>query len=436
MLTAVERDDPERDRRIDRLAEDLDLLGASTRACAEAGLPGREQAVAYCLVVLADKDARQDTERERTLDVNAPDAAERVAYWAATVARTMKHSQALHIAIQEEAKDYRYTKLQGLLKRSIPARQDDVLDAVGDWIIDVLRATRPIDEMTLDTARHQPPPGNAYVFRQPLTAWIGTVAKRKRPVGAGPLPPDGPPPRSDAPEPGDVVGKTILENNADALSLLTANITHLRTARTLMAEALGLTGQWKRTLDGMLPATDADERVLARVRNALTRVADLLALEARALTGMLAYVILAMRAAPGLQHVVVASLRLEAIDRGAIDDIAARMRALLDDPAHPHANLVRRTEMAPRPPVTGTRAKALDELTGAPTSRRRRALAPVARLLDTLPPTVPDVAAISQLTGSSLSLVGTYRNNASAELEAIDTDYSRVYRRYAMGPRA
>ena len=428
MITTVDRDRPERDRRIDRLVHDLDLLGTCARACAAAGIPDRIQAVAYCLVAIADKDARPGAaERERPLDVDAPEAAARLAHWAEAVARHMAHWAPTYATIQDEAADYAIGTLRGFVRRSVAHGRADVVDEAAGWVLEVLDGTPPLDEMTLATVRELPPPGNAYVFRWPLSWWIGTIARRR--TSSKPPPPPPPPP-----EPEDIVDTIADTHRKDALAVLADHVALLDETRALLADALALADAWDRRLAAVVPANDEDARALVRVRAALLYEADQLALERRSMNGMLAYVLLAMRVAPRLQHVAVLSLRDAAIDRGAIDDMTARMRALIDDAGHPSPLLLERTRAAPKP-VTKSRADALARLRDQP-KRRARELAPVAEMLGGLPPTVAGLAEIVTITDDGMAQVTTYRHATSQELRVIDTGYDRVFRRYAMGSRA
>jgi hypothetical protein len=443
MITAVKREHAVREARIDRLVGPLRLLDVCRAACAAAGLEDdRAQVISYCIVAIADKDASAGaSERERPLDLDAADAQERLAYWAQRVARNLRDWAQDFTAIQTEFDQHRITTLRRHISRYVPGRQDDAIDVIADWAGVVLAGTPPIEDLTLEEVRDEPPPGNAYIFRHPLPNWLAVLARRGRPWNMESTDVEGDeighrPATGDRQE-DDVLVEAIAEADQERDDLLTevvARIAAMRATRALLADVL----ERAMALEGALaavPPGDADHAdLLVRVRAALAYEADLLSLERRAMTGMLAYLVFAMRAAPKLQQVAVLSLRHAEIDGDAVADMATRMRALIDDGGHPTQRLLAQAEAAGIG-VKRTRVDAIRVLREAPT-RRDVELAPVVRLFDELPAVVADLAEIGRLTNGRPSTTSTYRSAASAELGAVDRVYDRVFRRYAMGDRA
>jgi len=161
-------------------------------------------------------------------------------------------------------------------------------------------------------------------------------------------------------------------------------------------------------------------------------VADELRRERAALTPMLSYLVLAMRSAPQILHVSVLSLRMEGIDPAAIDAMARTMRTILVDDRHPTPKLIQKTRAAVDHGVSRARAKALEEL-DAEGRRRAEILAPVAQLLNGLPPVVRDIDDIAAITGSRANIVRQNRHAVGAELGTVDSWFARVFRRYTIG---
>ena len=443
MLTAVERDPTLRKARIDRLVDEFALLETCRAACATAGLAaGREQAVAYCVVAMADKDASSGgSERERRLDLDAADVRDHLTYWAERVARNLQRWEEDFTAIQDELDQHRITTLRRHIARYVPGRQGDAIDVIADWAGVVLAGTPPIEDLTLEEVRTEPPPGNAYIFRHPLPQWLAVLARRRRPWDMSPFEPGdeepGHPAATGARREDDVLVEAIAgagQERDDVLAVVVDRIATMRETRALLADVLERAMALEDRLAAVAPADARHADQIVRVRAALAYEADHLALERRAMTGMLAYLVFAMRAAPKLQHVAVLSLRHAEIDRDAVADMAARMHALIADDGHPTRRLLSEIEAAGKA-LKGTRSKAIRVLRDTP-ARRGAELAPVACLLEALPAVVANVAEIERLTGGKPSTVTTYRNAVSSELGAVDHVYDRVFRRYAMGRRA
>jgi hypothetical protein len=178
----------------------------------------------------------------------------------------------------------------------------------------------------------------------------------------------------------------------------------------------------------------------AQIKPQLVGVIDDLVAERRAMTGMLAFIALAMRHAAELQCVTAVSLRLAKNDPAAVAELTARMRALVEDDQHPTPMLVAQTRAASFTDAR-SRVAAMESLRAATPADRAATLAPVARMLDALPESVTDLRSIADAATSTMrapsqppisyEVVRTYRGNALTELGAVDVQYEAVYGRYA-----
>lgn len=433
---AEDEDFRRRDRLVRRLVEEHGLEALVAAACANAGIEGREQQVAYCLVVLIGKDdparssAGAPPRKRIRLDPEAAGFAERLAEWAATVAANLRGSAEAYARIHDEADRYEIATLRRLI-RVHP--DDDVIDRLSDELGAVITGGPRLEEMSLERARGDAPAGGQYAFQTPLPRWLATAARRRAPRqakppdgdGAGKAPGGGP----DVPSELELGGKLA----AEALQELIGRVAELAETRGLIAEALERADELEAGLARVTPVREEDRARFVRLRAELVYVADELRRRGLAMVGMLAYVVLAMRTSTNLQRVAVLSLRLAAIDCAAIDGMAAAMRAIIRDEAQPTPRLVTLTRWATdRRAVPTARAKALDALRAAP-DRRADALGPVARMLDELPPIVAGVEVIAAVTRTSSGSVATYRHAAAAELAAVDAGFGSEFRRYAMG---
>jgi hypothetical protein len=453
MLTTVERTPPERGALIDRLVGDFGLLQLAAAVCAEADVPGREQQVAYCVAVLVGKadPARRKkgapAERTYRLDLDADDFAERLASWAERIAHNLGAWAEAIEAIQAEADRYEITTLRGLIYTH---RADDLIDRVADALLPVLADGPPPGRMSLDLLREEEPGGGDYVFQTPLPRWLATAGRRKVPardtdmideedVEAAPhdavrRPRGGGGAALDQAVVDEIVAEGELAEGT--LKRLVDTVAALSETRELLASVIERVDRWEADVARMRPSSESAAERLARLRAALTYEADALRREQGAVTGMLAFLTLSMRKSPKQQRVAVLYLRLEAIDPAAVDTLAARMRALIEDDGHPTPMLLAKTvDAAERGAVPGSRVTALEVLrrTAVP---RTVELAPVSHMLDALPATVRGrtaITAIAALVGSSETTVSTNGHAATVELAAIDPLYGAVFRRFAIG---
>lgn len=423
----------ERDSLVTRLVDEFGLLRVVADACTRAGVPGCEQMVAYCLVVLVGKDdpARRSStgvvKRTYLLDPDAHDFAHQLAYWAGTIAGHLRRWAPAYEAIHEEADRYEIRTLRRLIRTD---RGDDVVDRLADELAVVLTGGPRLDEMSLDHAREAEPAPGEYAFQRPLSRWVATAVGRKLEWYADPLDD-----RADELPGGDVRDdlEEVGELGDEVARALVARVAALGETRGLLAAAIARADEFEVGLARQRPTRDEDAAALVRVRADLVHVADELRREQRALTGMLAYVVLAMRSAPQLQRVTVLSLRVDTIEQAVIDAMAAAMRAIIDDELQPAPALVEKTrKVADRRLISRSRATALEELRAAP-DRRGAALAPVARQLDDLPAIVADISSIAGFEQTKVSIVTTDRSAAAKELTTVDTLFGRAFRRYAMG---
>ena len=431
-----------RDRLVTTLVERFDLPAVAAEACRRAGTPDRADAVAYCLVVLTDKpdparsSAGEPAKRTYELDMEADDFAERLRAWAQTIAANLRDAAGDYEAIHDEFDRYEIATLRSLVRLRTA---DDVIVAIADKLVAVLTGGQRLEDMTLELALESEPFGAEYVFQTPLRQWIATSAKRMVAPDTDPL---------------DVHEETIIgrtehderseyereidvrgELDLDVYRELVDRVARLADTKNLLPDVIE---RVERGLDRDAArsrlASGPDTTLFARVRAELTHVCDELRTEQRAFGAMLAYIVLAMRSAPGLQGVTILSLRLAWLERAVIDHIAARMRAVIGDPRQPTPVLIGQTRSAAKDRgVSARRVRALEGLGQAPDDRGRE-LRPVVALLAALPATVDDVAAIGAALPKPMaaSTVTTTRGDAVTELTAVDVWFGRAFRRYAM----
>jgi hypothetical protein len=414
--------------------DELELLAAARDACGRAGIAGREQAVAYCLVVLRGKadplraTAQGAAGRTYELDAGAEDYAERLRWWAETIAGNLRDWAPAYDAIHDELDLYEITTLRSLIRlRSA----DDVIDAIADKLAMVLSTGPRVEDMTIELAHELVHAGAEYVFQSPLSRWVATAVNRAAPWDTDPIGA-----REEA-----LAGWTDVEREIEqreelhrnAYEQLVGRVARLADTRILLTEAIENIERLDRVAAGSRLASASDVTLFARLRAELAHVADELGREQRAFGGMLAYVVLAMRMAPGLQGVAILSLRVASLERAVVDHIAGRMRTLLSEEQQPAPKLIQQTRDA-TPPLSRHRLKALEILRDAPQTRAAE-LRPVGRLLDALPATVANVAAIGPALPKPISEsnVATSRGHAVRELGAVDVWFERAFRRYAMG---
>lgn len=428
-----------RDRLVTTLVSDFDLLGVTAEACRNAGIPNREQQVAYCLVVLSDKrdpvrsSALRPASRTYELDIAADCFADRLGSWAATIARNMRDWSTVYEAIHREFDRYEIATLRSLIRVSAG---DDVIVSIADKLGAVISGGQRLEDMTVDLARQLPRTGADYVFQSPLPRWVTTSAKRATPWATDPIEPHE---EEIAGSHGwtEVVRELELrdELDHDIYRQLVERVGGLADTRGLLPAAIEHVDTLDRAAARSRLASAADISLLHRLRAELAHVTDELLKEQRAFGGMLAYIVLAMRSAPRLQGVTILSLRVASLERPVIDYIAAMMRAVIDDEQQPTPALISKVQEARQAGVSRNRAKAIERLRDAPDARAAE-LAAVVRLLETLPPTVGDIAAIGSALPNAISAsnVATTRGHAITELIAVDVWFGRVFRRYATGP--
>jgi hypothetical protein len=428
---AVDHEPREHHRLVSRLV-DADLGAIAARACARAGIDGRDEQVAYCLIVLASKPdpprRSPDGTVKRTycLDPEDDGFRDRLSEWADTVARNLRDWGGTYEAIHDDADRYQI----GTLRRLIRSRQgNDVIDVLADGLVAVLAHGPRLEEMSIEHARELEPSPAQYAFQTPLPQWVRTAARRRSPRDTDELDARAEQQRvADVLDDLDSAAHVADEGERAWIEAVAA----LAETRGLLADRIERVDAFELDLARRQGASPDVAAAFVRIRAELARVADELREERRALTPMLAYVVLAMRSATQLMHVTVLSLRMESIDQSAIDAMSATMLAILADEYQPTPALIRKTRSATEAGVSRSRAKALDELRDVG-ARRPVILAPVARLLGAQPPVVADVGAIAAATGSRPNIVRQNRHAAGTELGMVDPWFARVFRRYAMG---
>jgi hypothetical protein len=414
-----------RERLIDALVEQHGLRRLAADACARAGISGREQQLSYCVAVLAQK---KDAARRYNLRLDADDFPERLAERADEIAGHLHDWAAVHEAIQDEFDRSEITTLRSYVQ-TWPG--DDVIDHISDRLVDILGAGPRAEEMTIELAYEEEPAGAEYVFQSPLDAWIRKSARPDMPWQARPLDEH----RLEAA--GDDLLEQVEHSDAQSeeiLRLLVKGVAERFEARALLADLIERADRFELEIARMRPASATHTVLLGRLRAAIADIADRLRAEQRAFRDMLAYVVLAMGGAPKLQGVTILSLRATSIERTAVETMGQLMRAMLSDERQPTPSLVLRTRAAARLGVSSRRASALERLRDAP-RRRASALAPVARMLDELPPLVTDNASIAAALPepSEPHIVAVNRSTVAKELYTVDRWLGHVFRRYAMG---
>lgn len=424
---------------VDQLVHEYDLLGVAASACAAAGIHGHDEVVAYCLVALVLKrDPVHDRRRRYRLDVGADDFPERLRHWAREVAGNLVRWAETYDAIQDEADRHDITTLRRFVRTHWA---DDHIDEVASRLMTVLGAVPSTADMTLDCMRDDPPPGNAYVFQTALSAWVATAGPRVVPVRVtDPIEryAESLAPKSDV---GEGAFDEVLEAEAamaeEDLQARLARVARLAQTRALLAHVIDRADRWEAELAARRSERREDGDLLVRLRAALLYVADRLRREQAAVTGMLAFLVLAMRPAAVQQEVAVLSLQVRTIDGEAVADLRRRMHEILEDVRHPSPLLVDRTRSAvQRDGMARSRLSALEILRDGSRPRDTE-LGPVAERLARLPAVVEDNAAIAEIVAAgNTNVVKAHRSQAAKELAAIDDLYGAVFRRYAMGRAA
>jgi hypothetical protein len=429
----------QRDKLVTDLIETYDVRRVASHACREAGIAGSEEQVGFCLVVLcqkADPYRRsrrvEQPERRYELDLGAADFADRLARWAAEVARNLSRWREAYEAIHDEFDEYEISTLSKLVQVGYASRDDDVRAGIAQKLARNLATGSRVDDMSLDYARRFQPLGSEYVFQTSLRQWVRTVATR-----------DG----------GQLARAESLDEHTHAAAAQTdqldrrrtegeeifreliRHVARLRDTRELLSEALGRAYRQEELAAALRLSRVEDSAMLVRMRAEMAHVCDELKPESRAFPAMLAYVTLAMGRAPKRQRVTTLSLRSDRLQRDVVEWITARMRAAIDDASQPSWGLIEKTRRANRDRVPLNRLAELERLalSREQPSERASQLRAVTELLSQLPASVSGVAAIAAEMGEKPGTIATVRGQAAAELGTVDPMFARSFRRYAMG---
>jgi hypothetical protein len=410
-----------------RLSREFSLRDVASAAARDARIEARAEQVAYCLAALVRKarHARAGAFAEE-LRLERPDFEHQLTRWAATVAANLKRWGDDYEAVHDEFDRAETTTLKGLVR---VRAADDVIDAHAVALAEIVAGGVRLREMALDALCDEPPASNAYLFTGSLGGWATRAIKNRRPLDARGLDDERDRPRDAGPD-------EELEDAEREGSLMVRDLKHavarLAATRGLLDEAIEPIERLERVVSARGRPSGVDAAEFGGLRTYLLDLIDRLKRERLALTGMLAYVLLAMRKAAQLQSVAILSLRLAAIDRDAADAIAARMHAILDDEAQPTPMLVAKVCAADAEVVPRARGALLAELREAP-RRRASMLAPVERRLRELPLVVADRVAIAAAVGASERTVTVQRSDTGTELSAVNGVYGSAFRRYALG---
>ena len=430
---------------ITTLVESYELRRVAVDACRKAGISGRAEQVAYCLVALCQKAdpvrssaSGQPGSRTYGLDVGAADFAERLGTWADIVARNLSDWAATYAAIHEEADRFEITTIRSLIR----VQDDDLRDVIADKLTTVLTVGAPrLEEMTLAHARDDEPIRTAYVFQSPLARWVAVSARRQQAWTTERLDAyvesideqlvdrvetmEGDADRAHRQELSDEVYRALVHRIAAVAQTRDLLSVAMREAERVEQEAALLSRH------GDL----ADSSQFQRVRAELAYVLDDLHGEQRAFGNMLAYIMLAMGPSPNRQLVAILSLRSSSLEPTVNEHITARMHAVLKDAQSPVPSLIVKASVASRNSVPANRAKELTRMRDDRDYRSSRG-GDLAALLDRLPLRVAKIdSALEALTGRALApaTVRSIRSQVVSELTAVDTAFGRAYRRYAMG---
>jgi hypothetical protein len=415
------------------LTRDHALEEVVAGACSRADIPGSEPQVAYCLVVLCQKAdparSKKGLPRERTYKLDVGEAAfdEQLLHWATVIARNVSECGEAYRAIFDEAESSAIDTLRGLMSLGEFTSRDDVADVLAARLSATLTNGAMLEEMSLTEARDAEPHGGDYVFQSPLGQWVGTSMKREflrhpdphRNVDVAEL-------GSDAPE------SDVGDESYEALVRLVAA---LGATKKLLAEVLETAESQAEQTGARWYESDDDSAEFQRVRAELDYVAHLLRDEQRLLGQMLAYIVLAMAQSPDRHAVAILSLRVDWLEEAVRDDLAGRMRAVVNDDDQPVPALVIKAEQAhERKLIPANRPRAL-RLLREDLRHRADELARLGSILDELPPVVGGgseaiaAAVPEQLVRGSVRAV---RYAAAKELGAVDRVFERAFRRYAM----
>ena len=417
-----------REQLVATLVEDYGLERVAAEACEECEAQGHEAAAAYCLVVLCQKTDRDETppdgrepQRHYGLDVGADGFAERLAWWARTVARHLASSAEEFRAIVAEAEQFELTRLRALV--SYDRAFDDVADALCDHLADVLMGGPRLEDMSLATAVAIEPVGGAYVFQSPLRAWVRTSANNARPYDTDAI--DG---EVAAPsQAGEAIDDTepLYERHVRWLA-------ELRATRDVLQSAIDFAERIDQLAAEHVPDTPDDAKRFGRFRAALMSVVQELAVEQSSFDEMLSYLAQAMKKGERRRVVAILSLRSDSLDEPVVEHIAGRLRAIAASRDAPKPQLVMKVDAALGEHVPQAR---LSELHRLRDDSRYRATATADRVevLDSLPARVSDLASIGAAFAKPMKVrtVIATRGQARRELAAVDKLFETGFWRYA-----
>lgn len=422
-----------RDALVTTLVKDHALEEVAAGACRRAGIPGSEPQVAYCLVMLCQKQdpvrsINGSLRRTYALDVGDEGFGEQLLHWADVISANVRDCGEDHRAIVDEAEDFEITTLRGFVRRF--TSRDDVIDVLADRLSATLTGGPALEDMTLATARTDEPHGGDYVFQSHLGQWIETTVKRvlaREPSRSANDADISVLPSASAP-----LGSG--EEHHDELVRLVAA---LRPTRKLLADASGLAElALDRSASRSLEADEASEQ-LQRVRSELVFIADGLRDERRLFGQMLAYVVLGFAQAPNRHAVAILSLRADWLEEAVRRDIAQRMRSVVEGDDQPVPALVVKAEDAStRGRIPRDRLRELRRLR-QDLPYRASEFVRIQTILDVLPAVVGSsskeiaAAAPDQLVQGS---VRAARYQAAKELGAVDPVFERAFRRYTQRP--
>lgn len=413
------------------LVEQHGIAQVCADACREARIRGCEQQVAYCLAVLCFKrhargsgSARPDDDE---LDPAAAGFGDHLRLWARAVADNVRAWGSAYTAIQDETDEWRTETLDRLMPRTGP---DDVLTASADKVVRIISDGPRLADMSLEAVRRDPPTANQYAFQGALDAWIARIASNDTARLMGTVDPSDrriiePPAREDAAGP----------LRDEVYRLLIAGVADIARTEGMLADAIRSADAMQARGDDVRLGNAEDRASFERVRAQLAHVVDELRVERRDFGLMLAYLALALGGRTRIRRrVALLSLRGEALAAAVRDDIARRLRDIVGDDAQPLPILVLKTERAidAHPGFPRVRLTELNRLRGGG-ARRAERLEALRDLLDELPPSIADLAAIAAAIDSEMTTtnVSTVRHSLAEELRSVDRSFERSFRRYA-----
>jgi hypothetical protein len=332
-----------RESLVTTLTDTYGFSAVVAEACERVEIVGREDQLAYCLVLLCQRRDPErlsaDGRRQRTtyLDVGGPGFADRLRDWSGTVAGHLRAWASVYDAIQTEAERYEIATLRSLIRID---DADDVVSVLADKLSSVLAEGQRLTDMSLVSAISFEPTGREYVFQTPLPRWVATIANRSRPTRTSPLDPHDVRPDDSATSDDDENMSALREN--DFHRGLVERVADLAATRDLLPAAVDSAETLDRNASRIQLSNPDDSALFQRVRAELTYVVDELRKEQRAFGAMLAYILLAMRPASKRQLVAILSLRKNVLDDRVTKHIATRMRALVDGNVPPTPALIGR----------------------------------------------------------------------------------------------